>query len=101
MKGGKLGNIWFLNTGMLILALILVSKLGYLQIYKGEAYRDKAEQQYTTPVGGTFDRGPIFFQEKTGRKISAATVVPDYTLAVDPSQVVNTSTHADKLAPLV
>ncbi len=100
-KGGPLLNIWFLNSGILLVAVILIGKLAYLQIAQGEMYRDKAERQYTLPAGGTFDRGTIFFTEKTGRTISAATVVPNYTLAIDPTKVKDAGVLADKLAPLV
>ena len=100
-KGGPLENIWFLNVGVLLFTLILIGKLGYVQIAQGEVYRDKAERQYTLPTGGSFDRGTIFFSEKSGRTISAATVVPDYTLAIDPTKVVNAGTLADKLAAFV
>ncbi|HAT68517.1 MAG: hypothetical protein A2481_04260 [Candidatus Yonathbacteria bacterium RIFOXYC2_FULL_47_9] len=100
-KGGPLENVWFLNVGVLLVALVLVAKLGYVQIARGEVYRDKAERQYTLPSGGSFDRGTIFFSEKTGRTISAATVIPDYTLAIDPTKVVNPAALADKLAAYV
>ena len=100
-KGGSLENIWFLNVGVLLFTLILIGKLGYVQIAQGEVYRDKAERQYTLPTGGSFNRGTIFFTEKSGRSISAATVVPDYTLAIDPTKVVNAAALADKLAAFV
>ncbi|OHA83879.1 MAG: hypothetical protein A2937_00930 [Candidatus Yonathbacteria bacterium RIFCSPLOWO2_01_FULL_47_33b] len=100
-KGGPLENIWFLNVGVLLIAVILVGKLGYVQIARGEVYRDKAERQYTLPTGGSFDRGTIYFSEKTGRSISAATVIPDYTLAIDPSKVVDAAVLVDKLATYV
>lgn len=101
MKDRRLYNIWFLNTGVLLIALLLIAKLGYIQIGKGEFYRNKAESPYLAATGGTFDRGTIFFTERTGRTISAATVVPDYTLAVDPSKVTNKESLADKLAVLI
>ncbi len=101
MKGGILKNIWFLNIGLLLVSFMLIGKLGYLQIAQGEVYRDKAERQYTMPPGGFFDRGTIFFTEKTGRKISAATVISDYTLAIDPSKIINADKLADRLALIV
>lgn len=101
MKKGALNNVWMLNLGILVVATVLIGKLGYLQIAQGEMYRDRAEKQYATPAGGSFDRGTIFFSEKTGRKISAATVVPDYTLAIDPSQIALPQKLADELAGIV
>lgn len=78
------------------MAILLIAKLGYIQIARGEYYRDKAEAQYTIP-SNNFDRGKIFFSEKTGRTISAASVIPDYTLAVDPTKVNDKEVLADKL----
>ncbi|MBI5799093.1 MAG: penicillin-binding protein 2 [Candidatus Yonathbacteria bacterium] len=101
MKNRSLSNIWFINTGVLLIALLLIAKLGYIQIAKGEYYQTKAEAKYLTSSQGTFDRGIIFFEERTGRKISAATVVPDYTLAIDPAKVVDKEDLADKLLAIV
>lgn len=100
MRESKLHNTWFINVGVLLIALLLIMKLGYIQIVRGEYYRDKAEAQYTVPVS-SFDRGTIFFSEKTGRVISAATIVPDYTLAVDPTKIQNKAELADKLLTVV
>jgi len=101
MKDSRLKNIWFINTGVLLIALLLITKLGYIQIAKGEYYQDLAESKYLVSSLGTFDRGTIFFSEKSGRKISAATVVPDYTLAIDPTKVTNKGALADKLLQFV
>lgn len=100
-SSGPLARIWLLNLGVLSIALLLIAKLGYVQIAQGEAYRLKAERQYTIPTGGIFDRGTIFFSEKSGRTISAATVVPDYTLAIDPLFVKDAALLVERLAPLV
>lgn len=100
MKKGPLSSIWFLNTGVLVISLFMIGQLGYIQIVQGEMYRDKAEQQYTNGANASFDRGTIFFSEKTGRKISAATMIPDYTLAIDPTQVVDAKKLANALADI-
>lgn len=100
MKDSRLYNIWFLNIGVLCVALVLIAKLGYIQIVHGEFYQDKVEAQYTVAVN-TFDRGTIFFEEKTGRTISAATVVPDYTLAIDPTKVADKTALADRLLAFI
>jgi stage V sporulation protein D (sporulation-specific penicillin-binding protein) len=96
-KRGPLSNVWLLNSSVLFFTLILILRLGDIQLAQGQAYKDKAEKQYTVSATGSFNRGSIFFQEKSGRKISAATVVPDYTLAVDPMFVTDAKGLADKL----
>ncbi|MFA5997670.1 MAG: penicillin-binding protein 2 [Candidatus Paceibacterota bacterium] len=100
-RNSKISNVWFINTGVLLIALLLISRLGYLQIVKGEYYRNKAESPYLTSTLGTFDRGTIYFTEKSGRTISAATVVPDYTLAIDPTKVGSKGALVDKLLTFV
>ncbi|MFZ2303503.1 MAG: penicillin-binding protein 2 [Minisyncoccia bacterium] len=97
MKDSRLKNIWFINTGVLLVALLLITKLGYIQIARGEYYQNLAESKYFVSSLGSFDRGTIFFSEKNGRKISAATVVPDYTLAIDPTKITNKADLADSL----
>lgn len=101
MRSRALHNVWFLNTGVLLIALLLIMKLGYIQIVKGEYYQNLAESKYTGSSVGKFDRGTIFFEEKTGRRISAATVIPDYLLAVDPTKITNKEALADKLLAFV
>ncbi|OHA80208.1 MAG: hypothetical protein A2747_01135 [Candidatus Yonathbacteria bacterium RIFCSPHIGHO2_01_FULL_44_41] len=101
MKKRSICNTWFLNTGVLLIAILLILKLGYVQITKGEFYKSRAESKYLVSSDGTFDRGTIFFEEITGRKISAATVIPDYTLAVDPTKIVDKEALADKLLGFV
>ncbi len=98
---GKLRNMWVINGGILLVSLLLVAKLGYIQIVLGEMYRDKAEQQYTNPFSDSFNRGAIFFKEKTGRKISAATVTAEYSLAIDPSQIIEPERLADNLLSVI
>ncbi len=97
----RLHNTWFLNTGILLVSLILILKLGYIQIIQGELYREKADAQYIKPSSRVFSRGSIFFEEKTGRTISAATVVPDYTLVIDPSKIKDREQLADRLIKII
>lgn len=98
---GKLHNMWVLNGGILLITLLLITKLGYIQIVLGETYQDKAEQQYTISPHNSFNRGTIFFEEKTGRKISAATVTTEYLLAIDPSQIIDPNKLANDLLSIV
>lgn len=101
MKHRALHNGWLLNTGVLLVALLLIAKLAYLQIAKGEYYQSKAESKYLVPVQSSFDRGAIYFTEKTGRRISAATVVSEYSLAIDPSKIIDGEALARKLSPII
>lgn len=100
-KKRTLSNLWFINAGVLFVVILLISKLGYMQIVKGPAYREAADKPYLSAAPQNFDRGTIFFTEKSGREISAAIVVPDYTLAVDPTKITDRVALADKLEKFV
>ena len=64
-------------------ALIMVTRLYFLQVVHGQNYSDKADRQYTSISVDTFDRGSIFFQNKDGDLISAASLKTGYILAVN------------------
>ncbi len=51
MKDSRLHNVWFLNVGVLCVALLLIAKLGYIEIAQGEYYRDKAEARPKSKAG--------------------------------------------------
>ncbi len=64
-------------------ALIMVTRLYFLQVVHGQNYSDKADRQYTSISVDTFDRGSIYFQNKGGDLISAASLKTGYILAVN------------------
>ncbi len=77
------GRLRFLSVAVIIFALILVSKLYYVQIVKGKTFRAKADHQY---IEGSnfFDRGTIYFSAKDGTLVPAAAVKTGFTLSIDP-----------------
>lgn len=101
MKKTSLSNARILNIGMLVLASFLILKLGYIQISQGEYYKNIAEAKYRVPSSKALDRGTIFFEERTGRRISAGTMIPDYALIIDPSKIVESEVLAGKLEKIV
>ena len=68
---------------ILLFALLLVSKLYFLQIIQGEEFRAKAEHQYVAGIN-YFDRGSIFFTTKDGTEVPAATVKSGFILSINP-----------------
>lgn len=72
-----------------IVVLLIVAKLYQIQIIDGDIYNDKADKQYTGGQSDVFERGSIYFTDKTGNKISAATVKTGYKVAINPSSVEN------------
>ena len=69
---------------LVLFALLLVSKLYFLQIIQGEEFRAKAEHQYVAGIN-YFARGSIFFTTKDGTLVPGATVRSGFTLSVNPN----------------
>jgi len=72
---------------VLFVALILVVRLYFLQVVHGNQYRTQAADQYVSTSGGFYDRGSIFFKDKDGREVSAATIKTGYLLAIKPVEI--------------
>ncbi len=77
---------------IVLFALIMVVRLYFLQIVYGQNYTDKADRQYTNVSVDTYDRGSIFFKDKDGDLISAASLKTGYILALN-TKLMSTDTE--------
>lgn len=68
-------------------ALVIVSRLFYIQIIQGSDYVLKGDRQYQRPNDSVFDRGSIFYTSKDGIKIAAATIKDGYNLSLNPKVI--------------
>ncbi len=84
MKKDFIIRIRIISLFVLLAAFVLIAKLYDLQIINGSAYSQKADRQYVQPSQGVFDRGSIFFKDKSGGLISAATLKSGFILTVNP-----------------
>jgi len=73
----------------LLVSVAIVSQVYRIQIVQGESYSIRAENQHIRPNTNVFDRGSIFFTNKNGDKINAATLKTGYTIAINPSSLRN------------
>ncbi len=65
-------------------SLLLVVRLYFVQVVKGEDYALRAERQYASANSQLYDRGTIYFTRKDGTLISAATLSTGFLLAMNP-----------------
>lgn len=72
---------------VVIVGFVLIGRLYDLQVLKGASFRERAEGQYAIESSNHFDRGSIFFTDKNGAHISAATLNTGFTLALVPQEV--------------
>lgn len=74
--------------GIIVFVMVVFAiKLFYLQIIHGHAYQKMADRQYVTPTSGLFDRGTVYFTDKEGNHVSAATLKSGFKIAVNPETV--------------
>ena len=68
-------------------ALIIISKLYWVQIIKGDEYVRQGDAQYSKPSSKVFNRGSIFFETKSKTRVGVATIKDGYTLAINPKNI--------------
>ena len=74
-------------------ALIMIVRLYFLQVVDGQTYSEKADRQYTSVSVDTYDRGSIFFKDKNGDILSAASLKTGYILALN-TKIMATDTES-------
>lgn len=70
-----------------LVALIIVGRLYFLQIMRGDTFARRANAQFLEPASPLIDRGNIYFTDKNGTHITAATIKEGFSLAINPIKV--------------
>ena len=70
---------------VLLVATLLLVRLYFVQVVYGDVYSERADRQYARPNENLFDRGSIFFEDKSARLVSAATLKTGFTVSINPS----------------
>ena len=69
---------------IVLVALLIFTRLYFVQIVRGDEYAQKADRQFASGGSGLFDRGAIYFTSKDGTLISAATLATGFLVAINP-----------------
>ena len=69
---------------IIFIGFVLIANLFYIQIIHGEAFRKKADGQYVVTKYNSFERGIIYFKDRNGVKINAASQKTGYKLSINP-----------------
>jgi cell division protein FtsI/penicillin-binding protein 2 len=80
-------RITFISVCILLVAAMLVVKLYTVQILNGNEFAERADRQYQRPSSNIFSRGNIYFTQKDGTPIGAATVKTGFILAINPKLI--------------
>ena len=87
MRQQLINRVRIILIATIVVAVILITRLYFLQVVHGEEYRAEAAGQYVSSNGNFYDRGAIFFSNKKGHLVSAGTIKTGYTLAINPSRL--------------
>jgi len=71
-------------VGIALVALLILTRLYFVQIVHGEEYSLKADRQYVSSGSALFDRGSIYFTRKDGALVSAATLATGFVVTINP-----------------
>ncbi|MFI5260359.1 MAG: peptidoglycan D,D-transpeptidase FtsI family protein [Candidatus Paceibacteria bacterium] len=82
-------RIRFVLASIVLIALLVCLRLYFVQIMHGQDYADKADRQFASGGSGLFDRGSIYFTDKNGTNISAATLATGFLVAINPQILTN------------
>lgn len=66
---------------------LIISRLFYLQILYGKEYKREGDNQYFYDTVENFDRGSIFFANKSGINSPAVEMTNEYDINIDPKTI--------------
>lgn len=81
-------RIRVLTLFVCLAAFVLIGRLYVVQIVYSDDYEKRAENQYVSQNYHNLNRGSIFFQDRNGNLISAATLKQDYIIYINPQRIV-------------
>lgn len=89
-------------SGIVVVAVIVfAAKLFYLQIIHGHSYEQLGNRQYITNTSNVFDRGTIYFTQKDGELVSAATLKSGYKIALNDTTIGDPVALYEKIGALL
>lgn len=97
MRASFIFRVRIIALAIFLIAAVLLVRLYFVQVVNGDEYRLKAENQYVSQSPNRINRGNIFFSPRQGLPISAATVESGYTVALNPSAIVDSQKAYDVL----
>jgi len=101
MQINSIKRLRVLSIIIVSVAFVFFIKLYFLQILHHEDFVNIADNQYVKKAGGVFTRGTIFFEDKNGGLVSAATLKTGYILAINPSILKNPEDVYSKLSEII
>ena len=87
MQADERKRLRILSVFIFLVALFFVGRLYVLQVLRHDDFRAEAEKQYVATLPNLFNRGSIYFHEKDGRLVAAATINSGFVIAITPKDI--------------
>ena len=91
-------RVRILSLFIIIVAILLLVRLYFLQIVRGEEYAREAMGQYIESADSESPRGTIFFTKKNGEHPAAAAMESGWRIAITPKEIGDAEAAYGKLA---
>jgi cell division protein FtsI/penicillin-binding protein 2 len=101
MKSELLIRIRIISGIVSLVAIILFSRLYFVQIIHGKDFSNTADRQYTNIAQDLYNRGSIVLYDKKGVPWSAATLYSGFTLAISPKTLKDPNDAYQKLSSVL
>ncbi len=101
MKYNPQTRIQIISVGLVLVVIFFIVRLFFLQIVKGDDYDSLADRQYINSGPTAFERGTIYFTEKTGTLVPAATLKQTFSILADTQLILNAEQVYQELAKVL
>src|SRR3989344_3131180 len=82
-------------------ALVFTVKLYYMQVVQHDEFVNLADKQYVKQNSTIFSRGTIYFEDKSGNLVSAATLKSGFILAINPKLIKDKETVFEQISKII
>lgn len=86
---------------IILVASVLLTRLFFVQVVRGNIYSETANRQYATPSTNIYERGSIYFERKDGELVSAATQTSGFKVAIDAGKIIKVEDTYEKLSQII
>ena len=100
MRRAVRGRLRFLSIGLAAIAILLITRLYFVQIVHGREFSLRADRQYVSSSQELYDRGSIYFTRKDGTLLSAASLGTGFTISISPGKLAQPEETYTKLAAI-
>ena len=84
-----------------LVAIILLSRLFFVQVLHKSLYTERADKQYITPASNIFNRGSIFFSKNDNSLVTAGTITSGFKIAIVPKDIIDPLDTYSKLSSYI